>query len=55
MTIFGTPFSRLSPEAQHLIVSALMGEYTLSGPPEISPAVKAEIEAWGKEDEGTRP
>jgi hypothetical protein len=40
-----TDFARLSPEAQGLIVGALMGEYE-SGPPEMSDSVRTELEGW---------
>lgn len=40
-----TRFSRLSQEAQDLIVGALIGEFNDS-PPEISESVRAEIQEW---------
>lgn len=46
-----TPFSRLSQEAQDLIVSAMVGEFDESGPPEIPESVKAEIADWASKDE----
>ncbi len=44
-----TSFAKLSPKAQELVVNALLGVYDLSGPPEMSPEVKAEITEWGNE------
>ncbi len=41
-----TTFSELSQEAQDLIVSAFMGEFDETGPPEIPDDVKEEIRNW---------
>lgn len=49
-----TPFSKLSPAAQTLIVDAAMGCYDKSGPPDIEPSVRAEIAAWLATDEQDR-
>ncbi len=46
-----TAFSRLSEEAQQLIVNSLLGMYDQFGPPEMSESVRAEIVAWVKIDE----
>jgi aspartate/methionine/tyrosine aminotransferase len=43
-----TAFSQLSKEAQDLIVSAAIGEFDESNPPEMSQAVREEIENWIK-------
>jgi len=44
-----TSFSRLSEQAQDLIVRAAMGEFNDSPPPEIADSVKAEIAQWASE------
>ena len=44
-----TRFSRLSEEAQEIIVSSAVGEYDQSGPPPMSDAVRAELLAWASE------
>ncbi len=46
-----TAFSRLSQEAQDLIVGATMGEFE-SGPPPMSEEVREEIRIWAELDEG---
>ena len=50
-----TRFSRLSEEAQEIIVSHAVGEYDKSGPPVMSDSVRAELLAWGLDDEGEPP
>jgi len=45
-----TSFSKLSSTAQDLIIDALMGKFDESGPPEMSPEVRAELEAWSITD-----
>lgn len=47
-----TAFSRLSPEAQDLIVRAALGEFDLSGPPPMSDELKAELHTWCNTVEG---
>lgn len=44
-----TPFSRLSEQAQDLIVRAAMGEFNDSPPSEIPESVQAEIAQWASE------
>lgn len=44
-----TSFSRLSEQAQDLLVRAAMGEFNDSPPPEITDSVKAEIAQWASE------
>jgi hypothetical protein len=39
-------FSELSPEAQDLIVSAILGDFEKSGPPLMSESVRAELREW---------
>jgi len=46
-----TPFSRLSPEAQGLIVQATLGAFEESGPTDMSDEVREEITAWAMECE----
>ena len=41
-----TAFSRLSEAARALIVSATLGEFDITGPPEMEPEVRAELEQW---------
>jgi hypothetical protein len=41
-----TAFSRLSQEAQDLIVRAIVGEFDEAGPPEIPDSVREEIAEW---------
>lgn len=41
-----TPFSRLSFEAQELIVDAALGKFDREKPPEIPESVKQEIIDW---------
>ena len=48
-----TAFSTLSEEAQELIVSAVVGDFKDTGPPEMPDTVRAEIAAWAKIDEGS--
>jgi len=46
-----TAFSRLSEAAQDLIVSATLGEFDATGPPEMAPEVRAELEQWANAQE----
>jgi hypothetical protein len=39
-------FNALSDEAQELIVSAVVGEFDKTGPPEIPDDVRKELERW---------
>ena len=41
-----TPFSRLSFEAQELIIDAALGKFSAGNPPEIPESVKQEIIDW---------
>lgn len=49
-----THFSRLSEEAQELIVNAVLGMYE-DGPPEMSDEIHKELEAWAASGECDEP
>ena len=46
-----TAFSKVSPEAQDIIVNAVMGKYA-SGPPAMSDEVREELKQWAMQGEG---
>ena len=46
-----TEYSKLSKEAQELIVNAILGKYEKSRPPFMSDSVREEIVAWLKKEE----
>jgi phage replication-related protein YjqB (UPF0714/DUF867 family) len=50
-----TSFSKLSTEAQTIIVLAAMGGFNESGPPEMSETVKEEISSWISEPQEGDP